>query len=224
MHNLSCENEFYLHENEKWFPYQRLTTYPRFEQRSGGTRKWPITAGLVLPATFISRGGMFSVINISMSLSILCYKEKKQQLVGSFLKYGYNHVLLEKTLRLYQIRYLTRLKWRIYFEHALFHHLSHSWQAGAHAHVTGYHVYKSDMTRSRLGLRQQEFWVGDYTKAPKCNICLVIYNPGFICMQMWQNRLCHIFSPHYLYIFKAQIWAKLWAFPLHFTHNEFSAS
>ena len=31
MHNLSCENEFYLHENEKWFPYQRLSTYPRFE-------------------------------------------------------------------------------------------------------------------------------------------------------------------------------------------------
>ena len=31
MHNLSCENEFYLHKNEKWFPYQRLSTYPRFE-------------------------------------------------------------------------------------------------------------------------------------------------------------------------------------------------
>ena len=24
VHNLSCENEFYLHENEKSFPYQRL--------------------------------------------------------------------------------------------------------------------------------------------------------------------------------------------------------
>ena len=31
VHNLSCENEFYLHENEKWFPYQRLSTYARFE-------------------------------------------------------------------------------------------------------------------------------------------------------------------------------------------------
>ena len=31
MHNLSCENEFYLHENEKSFPYQRLSTYPRFD-------------------------------------------------------------------------------------------------------------------------------------------------------------------------------------------------
>ena len=25
--NLSCENEFYLHENEKWFPYQRQNSY-----------------------------------------------------------------------------------------------------------------------------------------------------------------------------------------------------
>ena len=42
MHNLSCKNEFYLHENEKSFPYQRLSTYPRFETEAGGTRKWPI--------------------------------------------------------------------------------------------------------------------------------------------------------------------------------------
>ena len=208
MHNLSCENEFYLHENEKWFPYQRLTTYPRFEQRSGGTRKWPITAGLVLPATFISRGGMFSVINISMSFQFDVTKKNNNNLVGSFLKYAYNHVLLEKTSWLYQIRHLTRLQLRIYFEHALFHHLSHSWQAGAHASVTGDQVYKSDITRSRLRPLQQEIWVGDYTKAPKCHICLVIYNPGFIGMQMWPNHLCHIFSPHYLYICKEQICAK----------------
>ena len=31
-----CENEFYLHENEKWFPYQRLSTYPRFETEAQG--------------------------------------------------------------------------------------------------------------------------------------------------------------------------------------------
>ena len=31
VHNLSCENEFYLHENEKSFPYRRLSTHPRFE-------------------------------------------------------------------------------------------------------------------------------------------------------------------------------------------------
>ena len=42
MHNVSCENEFYLHENEKRFPYQRLSTYPRFETEPRGTRKWPI--------------------------------------------------------------------------------------------------------------------------------------------------------------------------------------
>ena len=31
MHNLSYENEFYLRENEKSFPYQRLSTLPRFD-------------------------------------------------------------------------------------------------------------------------------------------------------------------------------------------------
>ena len=36
MHNLFCENEFYLHENEKSFPYQRLSTYPRLETEAGG--------------------------------------------------------------------------------------------------------------------------------------------------------------------------------------------
>ena len=36
MHNLSCENEFYLHENEKLLPYQRLSTYPRFETDARG--------------------------------------------------------------------------------------------------------------------------------------------------------------------------------------------
>jgi len=36
MHNLSFENEFYLHENEKWLPYQRLSTYPRFETETRG--------------------------------------------------------------------------------------------------------------------------------------------------------------------------------------------
>ena len=36
MHNLSCENEFYLYENEKWFSHQRLSTYPRFETEAPG--------------------------------------------------------------------------------------------------------------------------------------------------------------------------------------------
>ena len=58
-------------------------------------------------------------------------KENKnnKNLVGSYLRCAYNYVLLEKTSRLYQIRCLTRRKLRIYFEHALFYRLSHSWQA-----------------------------------------------------------------------------------------------
>ena len=31
MRHLSYENEFYLHENEKSFPYQRLSNWPRFD-------------------------------------------------------------------------------------------------------------------------------------------------------------------------------------------------
>ena len=34
MHNLSFENEFYLHKNEKSFPYQRLSTFPHFDTES----------------------------------------------------------------------------------------------------------------------------------------------------------------------------------------------
>ena len=30
MHKLSCENEFYLHENETSFQYQRLSTFFKF--------------------------------------------------------------------------------------------------------------------------------------------------------------------------------------------------
>ena len=44
VHNLSYEDEFYLHENEKSFSYQRLSTYSRFETEAGGTRKWPYFA------------------------------------------------------------------------------------------------------------------------------------------------------------------------------------
>ena len=55
--------------------------------------------------------------------------KNNKKLVGSYLRCAYNHVLLEKTSRLYQIRCLTRRKLRIYFKHALFHRLSHSWQA-----------------------------------------------------------------------------------------------
>ena len=41
MHNLSCENEFYLLENEKSFPYQRMSTINLvLIERPGGTLKW----------------------------------------------------------------------------------------------------------------------------------------------------------------------------------------
>ena len=56
-------------------------------------------------------------------------KKNNNNLVGSYLKYAYNHDFLEETSRLYHIRSLTRLKLRIYFKHALFYRLSHSWQA-----------------------------------------------------------------------------------------------
>ena len=42
VHDISCENEFYLHKNKKSFSYQRLSTYSRFDQRPGGTQKWLI--------------------------------------------------------------------------------------------------------------------------------------------------------------------------------------
>ena len=42
MHVLSCGNEFYLHENEKSFPYQRLSMHLASFFWLGGTRKWPI--------------------------------------------------------------------------------------------------------------------------------------------------------------------------------------
>ena len=51
MHNLSCENEFYLHENEKWSSYQRLSTYPGFETEAQGNSEmayWPNSHPLVV--------------------------------------------------------------------------------------------------------------------------------------------------------------------------------
>ena len=64
----------------------------------------------------------------------------------SLLRCAPNHVLIEKTSRLYQIHCLTRQKLRINFKHALFHGLSHSWQA-----ITG---TKSDLNGSHLWLHQ----------------------------------------------------------------------
>ena len=69
------------------------------------------------------------IINIKLTS---CYvefnvtKKNDNKFIGSYLRYAYNHVLLEKTSRLYQIHCLTCLKLRIYIKHALFHRLSHS--------------------------------------------------------------------------------------------------
>ena len=74
--------------------------------------------------------------------------KNNKNLVGSYLRCAYNHVLLEKNFTLYQIRCLTRRKLRIYFEHALFHRLSHSWQA-----IIGFdHISPSASSISDLGL------------------------------------------------------------------------
>ena len=42
MHNLSCENEFYLHENENHFHIKGWALNLILIRRPGGTRKWPI--------------------------------------------------------------------------------------------------------------------------------------------------------------------------------------
>ena len=36
MQNLSCENEFYLHDNKKSFSQERVCTWPRFKTEACG--------------------------------------------------------------------------------------------------------------------------------------------------------------------------------------------
>ena len=36
MHNLFCENDFYLHGNKKSFSFQRLSTEPHFDTEGQG--------------------------------------------------------------------------------------------------------------------------------------------------------------------------------------------
>ena len=36
MQNLSCENEFYLHDNKKSFTQERFCTWPRFKTEASG--------------------------------------------------------------------------------------------------------------------------------------------------------------------------------------------
>ena len=46
MHNLSCENEFYLHENKICFPYQRLTLFETEARGNSELAYWPIIRAL----------------------------------------------------------------------------------------------------------------------------------------------------------------------------------
>ena len=55
MHNLSCENEFYLHDNEKSFPDKKnWALYLVLIQRPSGTRKWPIVLTLSLSSRWLT--------------------------------------------------------------------------------------------------------------------------------------------------------------------------
>ena len=61
MQHLSCQNEFYLHENEKSFPYQRLST--RFDTETRGNSEMaytPCSKGVknwVRPQSFLGSFG-----------------------------------------------------------------------------------------------------------------------------------------------------------------------
>ena len=114
--------------------------------------------------------------------------------------------MLEKTSRLYQICRLTSRKvaaiLRIYFQHAFFPTSFPGFRAGRRepwergctlsspvTFLTGNHVYKSDLTRSRLRLHQQEIWVRDKVKI---NVVVQFYPCFFICcnlgMVMYDNE------------------------------------
>ena len=85
--------------------------------------------------------------------------EINRQNYGRFstLRCEYNRVL-EKTSRLYQICCLTRRKKKGRDFEDFFQACALSSPVIL---LTGDHVYKSDLTRSRLRLRQQEIWVRD---------------------------------------------------------------
>ena len=46
MHNLSCENEVYLHENEDYFSYQGRSTSPHFDTKARGNSEMVYYLGL----------------------------------------------------------------------------------------------------------------------------------------------------------------------------------
>ena len=74
MHNLSCENEFYLHENEKPFSYLRLSAYPRFDTEARGSSE---TTYLHLFQTIAQNVGTPLLIHIQRSAESECELAKK---------------------------------------------------------------------------------------------------------------------------------------------------
>ena len=74
MHNLSCENEFYLHENEKSFSYLRLSAYPRFDTEARGSSEMTY---LHLFQTIAQNVGTPLLIHIQRSAESECQLAKK---------------------------------------------------------------------------------------------------------------------------------------------------
>ena len=62
MQNLSCENEFNLHENKKSFSHQSLRTYPGFESEAWGT------PGKMASLSLQKRGGDWAKLTKSKRL------------------------------------------------------------------------------------------------------------------------------------------------------------
>ena len=97
MHNVSCENKFYLHEKEQWFPYQRLSTYPRFEKEARGNSElaYSLTLNMLARKTI----GPFRVapshcFKARLSVTKLTWKCvfllscKERKVLHSFWKWG----------------------------------------------------------------------------------------------------------------------------------------
>ena len=70
VHNLSCENEFFWHENEKSFPCQRLSTYPRFNTEARG--KWLIKPSILAPCPLGNFKGEMSAKERTLLTSHRC--------------------------------------------------------------------------------------------------------------------------------------------------------
>ena len=84
MHNLSCENEFYFHENEKGFPCQSLINYPRFETEA--RRNSQI-------GYFSSRGTLWLVYAVAWFFAKCCCNWPLQSSLSWELKWNWKQCL-----------------------------------------------------------------------------------------------------------------------------------